>query len=249
MSTRSAPAHKASSQSIFLPPFGPAEALINYADPPDASPPPVPDEVYTTAEVGLGNRVYGPTVITSTGNAAAASATSSSAVRAALLAGHHRRRRGLKATAYPKPGSGAAASGKGSSTSTGTGATATAYASGAVLTYSGSGLMRAITGANTGFDGIGVPQTRLVPEDISLAVGNNAAVHTANSLIRFYRVDVAGKKIKNTVKDPFDSSTFLKQVWASDFFYAVRGACCERDGASASERGGAHALWVAAGSG
>lgn len=75
-----------------------------------------------------------------------------------------------------------------------------------------------------GFDGIGAPETHLKPEDLSLAVGKTAAVHTANSLARFYKItSTTGLKAKMTSADTLDSSSYLRQIWLADFFYAVRG--------------------------
>jgi hypothetical protein len=87
-------------------------------------------------------------------------------------------------------------------------------ASGASFVATGDGAARPIAGSSIGFDGIGAPETNTIPLDLSIAVGATAAIHTANGLIRFYRVDAAGKKAS-------DDSTFLKQVWMQDFFYSV----------------------------
>ena len=85
------------------------------------------------------------------------------------------------------------------------------------------GARAAISGTSIGFDGIGAPETRLAPEDISLAVGRTAAVHSASGLLRFYRVAAAsGLKAKASRADTAESATFLKQIWVPDFFYAVR---------------------------
>ena len=90
---------------------------------------------------------------------------------------------------------------------------------------SATGPDRPITGAVAGgFAGIGVPETRLVPEDPALALGPDAALHAANALLRFYRVDAAGRRVDVAAAADDGSgatSTFLKQVWLSDFFYAV----------------------------
>jgi hypothetical protein len=80
-----------------------------------------------------------------------------------------------------------------------------------------------ITGASTGFDGIGVPETGLYPQDIGLAVGRAGAVHTSNGLIRFYGVaPKTGLKASASRADAAGSGSFLKQIWLPDFFYAVR---------------------------
>jgi hypothetical protein len=94
----------------------------------------------------------------------------------------------------PRPGSSAAAPSSGGAG----GAAANASAPSRIVAtgrpkvdgygYTGFGLNAPIRGTNIGFDGIGVPETRLIPEDLSLAVGNTGAIHTANSLIRFYKV-------------------------------------------------------------
>lgn len=135
-----------------------------------------------------------------------------------------RRRRSLKATPLrTTPTAGTEGSAPSSSTGQRVNTQGFSDTKGANIGFGGIGIARPITGANMGFDGIGVPETRLVPEDLSLAVGNTGAIHTANSMIRFYRVDVSGRKVKKGVKDLTDSSTFLKQVWTADFFYAVGG--------------------------
>jgi len=209
------------------PPFKNTEALTNFADPPAATAP-APSYAWTYSRIGLENREYRdrPSAA-SKGTAAAAGAASLTAAAAAavkqaaasstLPGRHRRRRRKLHGTAYSNGGnSGASTTAR--PTSAG-GSSSTATFSGLTT---GLGISRPIGGGSIGFDGIGAPETRLIPEDLSLAVGTNAAIHTANSLIRFYRVDVAGKKAKGRSEDPADSSSFLKQVWTADFFYAVR---------------------------
>jgi hypothetical protein len=96
-------------------------------------------------------------------------------------------------------------------------------------TFTGAGTSRPVSGLSIGFDGIGAPETNLIPEDLGLAVGRDAAIHLANSLVRFYRVDVAGKRV-----DLASGASFLKQVWLPDFFYAVTS---RSDGASGCDQG------------
>ncbi|KAI8465911.1 MAG: hypothetical protein J3K34DRAFT_524975 [Monoraphidium minutum] len=220
-------------------------AVVNFADPPPASPPPVPEVVWQTAEEGLSHRDGAGVPITrrrrtlksqprraAAGGGGAASGGAPggglSGVGAQLKGLLSRRRRSLKAAAATPfrssyantTASGGTAAGGGGGGAFGAGRTG---ASGKQRGYGfgGIGLARQITGANQGFDGIGVPETRIIPEDLSLAVGNTGAIHTANSLIRFYRVDISGKKAKHGIKDPIDSGSFLKQVWMQDFFYPV----------------------------
>jgi hypothetical protein len=166
--------------------------------------------VGTNGAVGLANREFRDL------ESAAASASAASkrgAVGAAVLSGAAtaRRRRGLRATSYKPSGSTAQST-----------PSAPDYGGGA-YSNGGAGPNRPIRGTNSGFDGIGVPETSLNPQDLGIAVGATAAIHTANGLMRFYRVDAAGKKAKASTSDSPESSSFLKQVWAADFFYAVRG--------------------------
>jgi hypothetical protein len=235
---------------------------MNFADPPPASPPPVPEVVWqTTQNFGLEQRNYRERdfVKKKSARARRAAAARSGGGGGGGLAGGgggaggagggpggggggfdggggggyapdprallatQQRRRELLATPYRLGGTAS----NGSAPSTSAGGDGRIDASGghgaAGYGFGGIGLARKITGRNTGFDGIGVPETRLVPEDLSLAVGNTAAIHTANSMIRFYRVDVTGKKAKHGgVLNPKDNGgTFLKQVWLADFFYPV----------------------------
>jgi len=271
-------------------PLNRAEALINYADPPAASPPPIPTYIWGPATAGLNNRNYrvrdilkkkvhmgskskgkrgsaGAGVKTATININEAAAGGAAAGAAAAAAAGGAGGAGAGASAHPgstagSPGS-AGSSGTGSNSSSSTnninaqpaatrrrrdllatplrpppgtpGANSTATTTGRIVSstfdkgygFGGPNLGRPISGnIASSFDGIGVPETRLIPEDLSLAVGNTGAIHTANSLIRFFRVDVSGKKGKHGLKNPLDASTFLKQVWTADFFYAVSCGLC-----------------------
>jgi hypothetical protein len=187
------------------PPIPHTGALINYADPPDAVTSNPLAYVRVQDEIGLNNRNYRD-------YPAAASRPAATAANASSPAG----RRRLAGTAFgaPPPRAGARGGGAASSGAGGGGA--------AVNVQTGDGTARPIGGGVLGFDGIGAPETNTIPMDLGIAVGVTAAVHTANGLIRFYRVDPAGKKAA-------DDSTFLKQVWMQDFFYAV-GRRCLREG-------------------
>jgi hypothetical protein len=203
---------------------------MNFADPPPANPPPVPDVVFGPAQQGLDYRNYRPDRpgITTTKakrelarkKAAARASAAARRADAGIQGLISRRRRGLRATPFR---SASDAAGGNATVAGGGGRTDASGGHGGGYGFGGIGLARKITGRNIGFDGIGVPETRLIPEDLSLAVGNTAAIHTANSMIRFYRVDITGKKGKHGfINNPKDTSSYLKQVWTADFFYPVR---------------------------
>lgn len=223
------------------------EELIHYSDPPPANPPPIPPYVWGPATAGLENRNFRvrATQLSTAGKAKAAGVSAAGANAEAPKAGgafgsrdrpgdgfngsavaeaitrQSRRLHAERGTPMrPRPG-GSGASGNGTS-NLGQEQRETSASSWKGFAFGGVGLARPIRGTSIGFDGIGVPETRLVPEDLSLAVGTTGAIHTANSMIRFYRVDVAGKLAKYGPNGgPQDSSTLLKSVWLADFFYSV----------------------------
>lgn len=149
------------------------------------------------------------------------------AAAAAARQSGRRRRRELLAGTYFGGGAGSSTTARPGGSNSGNGG-AQSYSFSTTTGGGGSaaaaGPDRPITGAVAGgFAGIGVPETRLVPEDPALALGPDAALHAANALLRFYRVDAAGRRVDVASNDgtTTTTSTFLKQVWLSDFFYAV----------------------------